>query len=78
MTNLTLTVDAEVLKRARMRALEHDTSVNALVRQYLEDLADQAASPPDPIRGFLELARRSNAGSGPAGRSWTRDELYER
>jgi hypothetical protein len=77
MANLTLTIDTEVLKRARMRALERDTSVNALVRKYLEDLAGQGAAL-DPIAGLLELARRSNAGSGPAGRTWTRDELYER
>jgi hypothetical protein len=77
MANLTLTIDGDLLKRARMRALEQDTSVNALVRDYLEDLAGQAKAP-DPIKAFLELARRSNAGSGPAGRTWTRDELYER
>jgi hypothetical protein len=78
MTNLTLTIDAEVLKKARIRALERDTSVNALVRQYLEDLAGQETAPPDPIAGLLELARNTNAGSGPGGRTWTREELYER
>jgi hypothetical protein len=77
MTNLTLTIDAELLKRARMRALEQDTSVNALVRGYLEDLAGQGEAP-DPMKALLELAQRSDAGSGPAGRTWTREELYER
>lgn len=78
MTNLTLTIDAEVLKKARMHALERDTSVNALVRRYLEDLAGQGSTPADPIAGLLELARSADAGSGPGGRAWTRDELYER
>ncbi len=77
MANLTLTIDAQLLKRARMRALEQDTSVNALVRAYLEDLAGQGTAS-DPMKAFLELARRSDAGSGPAGRAWTREELYER
>ena len=36
MANLTITVDEQVLKRARIRALEDDTSVNALLRDYLE------------------------------------------
>ena len=36
MANLTLTIDDDVLLRARQRALEHGTSVNALVREYLE------------------------------------------
>jgi plasmid stability protein len=77
MTNLTLTIDDELLKRARMRALEQDTSVNALVRDYLEGLVGQAKTQ-DAIRAVLELAERSGSGSGPDGRTWTRDELYDR
>lgn len=77
MTNLTLTVDEELLKRARIRAIEQDTSVNALVREYLEGLAGQVKTQ-DAIRAVLDLAQRSDAGSGPDGRTWTRDELYER
>jgi len=37
MSNLTLTIDDDVLRRARIRALEQGTSVNALVREYLTD-----------------------------------------
>ncbi|HSZ04526.1 MAG TPA: DUF6364 family protein [Solirubrobacteraceae bacterium] len=77
MTNLTLTIDDELLKRARMRALEQDTSVNALVREYLEGLAGQAKTQ-DAITAVLELAEGSHSGSGPDGRTWTRDELYDR
>lgn len=77
MTNLTISIEENLLKRARIRALERDTSVNALVRDFLEDLAAQAP-PREGIGAILELARRSRAGSGPAGRSWTRDELHER
>jgi plasmid stability protein len=77
MTNLTVSIDEGLLKRARIRALEQDTSVNALIRDYLEDLADQA-KPQDGIRAILALARRSRSGSGPVGRTWTRDELHER
>jgi hypothetical protein len=77
MANLTLTIDGDLLKRARIRALERDTSVNALVRDYLEGLAGQATAR-DALRSFLELAAHSNSGSGPGGRTWTRDELYER
>lgn len=76
MANLTLTVDDEVLRRARRRALDHGTSVNALVREYLEGYAgDESAA---ALARFVELARESTAGSGPAGRTWARDELYER
>ena len=32
--NLTITVEDETLKRARVRALEENTSVNAVLRKY--------------------------------------------
>ncbi|HUN79181.1 MAG TPA: DUF6364 family protein [Solirubrobacteraceae bacterium] len=77
MANLTLSLDDELLKRARIRALEQDTSVNALVRDYLEDFA--VTSPqPSAVAGFLALTESLHAGSGPGGRRWTRDQLYER
>lgn len=39
MANLTLAIDANVLKRARRRALDEVTSVNAVVREYLSNYA---------------------------------------
>jgi hypothetical protein len=74
-TNVTLTVDGEVLRRARVRALEQGSSVNALVRAYLANLAGegQAAA----LGSFVESARRAKSGSGPRGRTWQRSDLYE-
>jgi hypothetical protein len=77
MANLTLTIDDDLLRKARIRALENNTSVNAVVRDYLERYAGIGPTAA-ALTGFLELARRSNASSGPAGRTWTRDGLYER
>ena len=77
MTNLTITVDDRLLKLARMRALEDGTSVNALLRTYLERYAD-AGDTARALRGFAELAARSGATSGLGGRTWTRDELHDR
>jgi plasmid stability protein len=37
--NITVTLDDETYRRARIRAAELDTSVSALVRRYLIDLA---------------------------------------
>jgi len=37
--NITVTLDDETYRRARIRAAELDTSVSALVRRYLVDLA---------------------------------------
>ena len=77
MANLTITIDGDVLQRARVRALEQGTSVNALLRDYLNVFAlenPQVAA----IDAVLEIAATCSGGSGPNGRTWTRDELYER
>ncbi|CAN5764828.1 hypothetical protein BH20GEM1_BH20GEM1_09160 [soil metagenome] len=78
MTNLTITTDEEVLRRARIRALEQGTSVNAVVREFLESYAGVRAEQRKAIEEFLAIARESGAGSGGEGRTWTRDELYDR
>lgn len=77
MANLTITIDDRLLRQARMRALEDGTSVNALLRSYLERYAgaDDAA---EALAGFRRLARDSTASSGPGGRTWTRDDAHDR
>jgi hypothetical protein len=37
--NITVTVDDDIYRRARTKAAEQDTSVSALVRQFLIELA---------------------------------------
>lgn len=76
MANLTLAVPAETLRRARLKALEQGTSVNALLRERLEEYVGGPAQRATALDRFLELAKASTAGSG--GRRWTRDELHER
>ncbi|MDD4933917.1 MAG: hypothetical protein PHO89_10710 [Methylacidiphilaceae bacterium] len=39
MKNITVSLDDETYRRARMRAAERDTSVSALVRQFLIEMA---------------------------------------
>jgi len=73
--NLTITVDDEVLRRARIRALSQGTSVNAVLREFLESYAGsdvEAAA----RTSLARLARRSTASSGLAGRTWRRDDIY--
>lgn len=77
MANLTLTIDEETLRRARIRALEEGTSVNALVRDYLERYADAHERVMLARRRVVELARASTAGSAGERRTWTRDDVYE-
>jgi plasmid stability protein len=76
-TNLTLTVDEDILRMARIRALEMGTSVNALVREYLKQLAGGSTAA-EGIAEFLAATKGAGAGSGSGGRTWSRDELHER
>ena len=39
MKNITVTVDDEVYRKARIKAAERDTSVSALVKHFLAELA---------------------------------------
>ncbi len=76
MANLTITVDDGTLKQARMRALEEDTSVNAVLREYLEEYAGRRRERIEAARRILESARNSRASSEGQGLP-ERDELYE-
>jgi len=77
MANLTITVNERLLKQARMRALEDGTSVNALLRTYLERYVGVGDSI-EAVSGFARLAKRSVATSGAGGRTWKRDEIHDR
>lgn len=74
MANLTLVIDDEVLKRARIKALEQGTSVNALVRDYLVSFTGESQA--EQAMGHF-LAAVQGAGAGSGGRNWTRDDLYD-
>jgi plasmid stability protein len=77
MTNLTLSLDEDTLRKARIRALELGTSVNSLVREYLRQLAGGSTAA-EGIAEFFAATEGTGAGSGPDGRTWSRDDLYDR
>lgn len=74
--NLTLTVNEDVLRRARIRALERRESVNAYLAAALERYADSGTSARAVFAELGALADASRSGSEGAGRAWTRDELH--
>ena len=76
MRNIRLSVDDHVLEVVRRHAAERNSSVNALVREYLTSLADQQ----DRARSARErLSELSEKSPGHLGRkTWTRKDLYER
>lgn len=78
MANRTITVDAETLKRARIRALERGESVNAYLtdqlRRYTEDESALAREQAAAER-LVELSTTLSGTS--SGRSWSRGDLYD-
>jgi antitoxin component of RelBE/YafQ-DinJ toxin-antitoxin module len=76
MKNITLSVDEKVLAQARRYAAEHNTSINALVRQYLEQIAGNNERARQAMRELRAMSDRSTAEAGPV--RWKRDDLHER
>jgi antitoxin component of RelBE/YafQ-DinJ toxin-antitoxin module len=73
--NVTLSVDDEVVLRARRRAEALGTSVNQLVREYLERLAGKS----DPNEDAAEFERLSKLAHGDShGWKFDREELHKR
>jgi hypothetical protein len=76
MANLTITIDDECLEKARVRAVVEGTSVDSLLKAYLESYAGRSDEQATAVREILNLSRKSRARRG--SREWRRDELYER
>lgn len=76
MRNITVTVDDETYRRARVKAAELDTSVSALVRDYLNELAAGRSEFEKLAEEERELRARVGAFRG--GDRLERDRLHER
>ena len=92
MKNITVSIDEETHRRARIRAAELGTSVSALVREYLRTLAPQEANVTQGeleqsetplerqirlMNEVLEDIQRTSPGFS-ASENLPRDELYDR
>jgi uncharacterized protein DUF6364 len=73
--NVTLSIADETIRAARKRAEAMGTSVNQLVRDYLEQFAGKS----DPQADAAEFERLSRLSQGNS-RGWkfNREELHER
>ena len=75
MTNLTLTVDETLLRKARILALERGTSVNALVREFIAKTVLESTGTNDKGERFMALVERGKVSS--LGFKMTRQEMYD-
>jgi hypothetical protein len=73
--NLTLQLDEDTIRRARIVAAKRGTSVSALVARELAGLVEQDARYEEARGRAADLIR---AATPHGGRSWRRDELHDR
>ncbi len=75
MANLTLSLDDDLLQKAREAALREHTSVNALVREYLTQYVNARDRRLRALDALDEAAERSSSASDKAR---SRESLYNR
>ena len=73
--NLTVQLDEDVIRRARVAAAKRGTSVSALVARELDALGERDARYEEALGRAEEIMR---AAVPRGGRSWRRDELHDR
>jgi len=76
MANLTLKIDDSLLEKARLLASRRKTSLNAIVRQRLEEFVSSDLSRQAAIEGLESFYSRCEAKVG--SKTWTRDQIHER
>ena len=77
--NITLSLDEKLVKEVRKIAVERDTTLTGLVREYLQKLAAENAKGDRQKRQLEALERnfktiKLNIGN----RTWKREDLYDR
>lgn len=72
--NVTLSIDDQILARARELAHRRGMSVNQMIRDYLEGLTTE-----NPSRLVAEMERLWNEDEGDSGGwKWNREEVHDR
>lgn len=82
--NLTVSLESEAVRRAKIVAAKRGLSVSALVAQQIEDVtaADERyeRARESALRMMAEVEQRASSidpAAKNAGRTWNREELYE-
>jgi len=72
--NVTLSIDEKTLARARQLAQQEGTSLNQMIRDYLQSLTAD-----DPAQAVAEIERLWSEEEGDShGWKWNREEAYDR
>ncbi|MDP9225188.1 MAG: DUF6364 family protein [Actinomycetota bacterium] len=73
--NLTVQLDEDVIRQAKVLAARRGTSVSGLVAKELAELVARDARYEEARRGAAQLMDRSRSRGG---RTWQRDHLHDR
>ncbi len=77
MSNITLSVDDEVIKKVRKVAIDKNTTLTAMVRDFLTSVSNRDTE--EKREAVRKLRRSFSKLSRDMGRrKWTREELHER
>jgi hypothetical protein len=74
--NLTLAIDEDLLRLARIAAAERNASLTDLIRKFLEETVSATRRRKASVRRLRKLMEERPLGVGKV--TWTRDELHER
>lgn len=78
--NITLTLEDELVKEVRKIAVERDTTLTGLVREYLEQVAREHDSEQKrrDVKRLNETFERFARPLDYENRTWRREDLYDR
>ncbi len=77
MSNITITVNDDLLRKARKVAVEKDTTLTAMIRRFLVTVAQSEESKKNSSISHLRASfNRLSRDMGR--RKWKREELYDR
>ena len=77
MSNITLSVDDEIIKKVRKIAIDKNTTLTQMVREFLKTVAERNEA--RKIQALKELEASFLKMSRDMGRrTWSREDLYER
>jgi hypothetical protein len=76
MKNVTIALDESLLREARRIAADQSTTLNAMIREFLEELARRESRAVKARHRIVELCRETQAEVGP--KTWSREGLHER
>ena len=75
--NITFSLPSDLIRKAKVYAAEHDTTINTLVRELLQDALERESRMQAAVNRLLVLADRGPYFTTDLG-SIPREELYER